>query len=66
LEEGLIDRHEDEIDTEISFVLSRIDVDIVELVKSLCRPLFAIFDFAEISDGVYKEIVTQFVAGKIS
>ena len=45
----------------ITFRLGDIETGIVELVKKLCEPLFAVFDFATFRDEVYSQIVTDFV-----
>jgi MinD-like ATPase involved in chromosome partitioning or flagellar assembly len=46
--------------------LSAVESTLVETVKKLCAPLFAVFDFATISDDAYRQIVTDFVNGKTS
>lgn len=48
----------------ITFRLGAVETEIVDLVKKLCEPLFVIFDFASVSDDVYRRIVTDFVRGK--
>ena len=50
----------------ITFRLGTIEDRSVELVKQLCEPLFMVFDFARFSDEVYRQIVTDFLKGKVS
>jgi hypothetical protein len=38
----------------------------VETVKKFCEPLFVLFDYSAVPDEVYRQIVTDFVNGKIS
>jgi hypothetical protein len=56
---------ENEIDTTIEFALNQIESELVELVKKIAEPLFALFDFFQLSDSVYEEIVNKFVRGHI-
>lgn len=57
--------HEGEVSIpSITFKLGSIEAEIVDLVKKLCEPLFVVFDFAQFSDDVYRQIVTGFVNGK--
>jgi cellulose biosynthesis protein BcsQ len=57
---------EDEIDiSPVSFRLSSLETDLVELVKKLCEPLFEVFDFSTFSDDVYAGIVKNFLNGRI-
>ena len=35
-------------------------------VKSLCEPLFELFDFFTLEDRIYTEIVSDFRNGKVS
>ncbi|HXB70311.1 MAG TPA: hypothetical protein VNY05_18825 [Candidatus Acidoferrales bacterium] len=59
--------HEDEVTVPpITFRLGAIETEIVELVKKLCEPLFVVFDFASFPDEVYRQIVTDFLRGKVS
>jgi hypothetical protein len=60
-------RYEDEVTIPaFTFRLGAIDNDVVDLVKKLCEPLFAVFDYATFVDDVYRQIVTDFVRGKVS
>lgn len=56
----------DEVVSEAAGQVGRIDVEIVELVKKLVMPLFLLFDFFELSDDVYADIVEKFVAGQVT
>lgn len=57
---------EGEVYAEISAPLTRIESNLVELVKNLIRPLFMVFDFYEFDDTVYADIVNKFVEGKVT
>jgi hypothetical protein len=56
---------ENEIDTTIEFKLNQIESELVELVKKISGPLFNLFDFFQLADSVYEEIVNNFVKGQI-
>jgi len=59
--------HEDEVAIPpLTFRLGVVESEIVELVKKLCEPLFIIFDYAEFPDEIYRQIVTDFVTGKVA
>jgi hypothetical protein len=61
-----INLHEDEVSIPpLTFRLSDVETEIVDLVKKLCEPLFVIFDFASFPDEVYRQIVSDFVKGKV-
>jgi hypothetical protein len=45
--------------------LGLIEENLVELVKTLCDPLFVVFDYAEFPDTVYREIVTDLLSRKL-
>jgi len=55
---------EDDIETEVSTSLQEIEGNLVELVKQLLSPLFMLFDFFELSDAVYEDLVNKFVRGE--
>lgn len=57
---------DDEVETAIRSELQAIDTNLVGLVKQLTGDLFMLFDFFELSDSVYSEIVTNFVAGRVT
>lgn len=57
---------EDEVEAAIETTLGRIESDLVGLVKELTKPLFILFDFYELGDTVYEDIVNRFVNGEVS
>lgn len=57
---------ENEIETTLECSLQDLDAKLVENVKSLLEPLFMLFDFFELSDQIYTELVDNFVNGKIT
>ena len=57
--------HDNEVNVgPIRFRLGAVDTELFSLVKKLCAPLFMIFDYTEISDEVYEQIITEFVKGR--
>jgi hypothetical protein len=64
----LLDRRciEDEVVSEISTSLQDIEAKIVVLVKQLLSPVLILFDFFELPDSVYDELVNKFVKGEIA
>jgi len=57
---------EDQIEAELHQPLSQIESALLESVKILCSPLFMIFDFFQLNDSVYADIVDKFVKGQSS
>lgn len=57
---------EAEVYSEVQASLTGIESRLVEFVKDLTQPLFMIFDFFELSDQVYADIVNKFVEGKVT
>lgn len=55
-------------ESEVTFTvrLEQIDDDLVGLVKRTLAPVFSLFDFLEIGDAVYSDIVTKFANGVVS
>jgi len=45
----------------VGFRLEDTSVQLAELVKKLCEPLFVLFDFTSLADRIYEEIVTAFI-----
>ncbi len=41
-------------------------IDAVSLVKKLCAPLFMLFDYTEIPDDVYAQVILDFTSGRRS
>jgi MinD-like ATPase involved in chromosome partitioning or flagellar assembly len=56
--------YEDEVQSSVRFQVGADVSEIVLVVKSICEPLFVIFDFAEFGDPVYTQIVTDFIQGR--
>jgi cellulose biosynthesis protein BcsQ len=56
---------ENEVATTVRFQVGAEELEIVALVKDLCDPLFVLFDFASVSDPVYREYVSGFLKGQI-
>lgn len=57
--------HENESAVSFSVRLEDLESDLVPLVKSVVSPLLALFEFFELNDSVYEEIVNKFVEGKV-
>ncbi len=57
---------EDEAETQIRCTLGQLETELVDLVKQLVAPVFVLFDFFELSDDIYEEIVSGFVEGRVS
>ena len=57
---------EDQVESEIAGTLDEIEAGLVQHVRSLVAPLFRLFDFFELSDSIYEDIVNKFVAGQVS
>jgi hypothetical protein len=56
---------EDEVESNISTSLSGLETNLVELVKQLIAPLFTLFDFFELDDDTYEEIINAYVQGRM-
>jgi len=56
---------EDEVYGEITVPLAKLESNLPELVKQLTSPLFMLFDFFEVPDQVYADIVNKFVEGTV-
>lgn len=50
----------------IEFALGDLDADLTVLVKTVLAPLFELFDFFQLGDEVYEDIVDRFVRGEVS
>ena len=57
---------ENDIDTAITIVLSSLDDSITSLVTKLLSPVFMLFDFFELEQEIYDDIVEKFKAGKVT
>lgn len=56
--------HEDESAVSFSVRLEQLESDLVPLVKNVVAPILELFDFFEIGDPIYEDIVNKFVEGK--
>jgi hypothetical protein len=56
----------DEVTTDVQTPLSKIESELVSLVKEVADPLFVVFDFFKLTDPVYEDIVNRFVAGQVT
>jgi hypothetical protein len=54
------------VNSETIFRLGDVREGIVPLVKCLLEPVFILFDFFQLSDEVYADIVNQFVNGRVA
>jgi hypothetical protein len=52
--------------SEVVFQLGQLESRLTDLVKAVCTPLFELFDFFELDDAVYEQIINDFVAGRVS
>ena len=57
---------ENDIETEITVALSNLDESISSLVSELLSPVFTVFDFFEIEQKIFDDIVDKFKAGKVT
>jgi hypothetical protein len=56
---------EHEVETSITATISDLEANLVEYVRQILQPLFVVFDFFEVNDGVLSGLVEDFVAGRI-
>ena len=56
---------EDEIETEIHSTLEGLQTNMVGLVKEIVAPLFVLFDFFQLNDAIYEEIVNAYIEGRV-
>ncbi len=57
---------ENEVESNIVCSLGDIEPKIVELTKTISSPLFLVFDFWEVPDKVYQDIIEDFMNGKVT
>ena len=57
---------ENSVESEIALSLGDIEAGLVTAVKQLVSPLFVLFDFFELADPAYEDIVNRFVKGEVS
>ena len=56
---------EDEIETEIHSSLDGLQTNLVGLVKEIVASLLVVFDFFQLDDAIYEEIVNAYVEGRV-
>jgi hypothetical protein len=56
---------EEETEAELRTSLQEIESNLVSLVKQVVAPIFILFDFFELGDEVYEDIVNNFVNGRV-
>jgi hypothetical protein len=61
-----LNSNEDTVETSVAFRVGMNETEIISLVKSICEPLFVIFDFAKFPDETYQDIVSNFIQGRVS
>jgi hypothetical protein len=52
--------------TEISTLVGSLRANIVDYVKQILDPMFALFDFQTIDEGVYRDIIERFIQGHVT
>jgi hypothetical protein len=57
---------EDSIETILTTELGLLEADLTSNVKTLIQPLLTLFDFFELPDVVYEQIVGDFVEGRVT
>lgn len=56
---------EDELETQIEFKLSDIETNVVNFVKDILSPMFMLFDFYELEENNFENLVNKFINDKI-
>lgn len=56
---------EDLVKASVECTVAEMQPKLVELVRGLLEPLFVVFDFFELGDAVWRQIVDNFVAGRV-
>jgi len=57
---------ENDIETDINIVLSKLDESIPSLISDLLSPVFMLFDFFTLDQKIYDDIVENFKSGKVT
>ncbi|MDE0075414.1 MAG: hypothetical protein OXR82_12360 [Gammaproteobacteria bacterium] len=57
---------EDQITTSYNGSLQDVEGSLTEVVKQLTAPMLALFDFFELADSIYQEIVEAYVEGRVT
>ena len=57
---------EDQITTGFNGSLQEVEASLTEVVKQLTAPLLSLFDFFELDDSIYQQIVEAYVDGRVT
>jgi len=57
---------DDQITTSYNGSLQDVEASLTEVVKQLTAPMLGLFDFFELADSIYQQIVTAYVAGRVT
>ena len=57
--------HENESVVQLTVRLEQLESELVSLIKEVLAPLLSLFDFFELNDRVFEDIVNKFVAGQV-
>ena len=57
---------EDQITTSYNGSLQEVEGGLTEVVKQLTAPMLALFDFFELNDSIYRQIVEAYVNGRVT
>ncbi len=57
---------EDQITTSYKGSLQEVEGSLTEVVKQLTAPMLALFDFFELDDSIYQQIVEAYVDGRVT
>ena len=57
---------EDQITTHYSGSLQEVEARLADVVKQLTAPMFALFDFFELDDSIYPQIVENYLDGRVT
>ncbi len=56
---------ENEVEAEVKTSLQDVESNLVSIVKQVVAPVLVLFDFFELDDAIYEEIVNAFVGGRV-
>ncbi|HJP89056.1 MAG TPA: TIR domain-containing protein [Candidatus Limnocylindrales bacterium] len=62
------DRHttEDRVRTTATFTITDVDNRLVDIVKELVGPLFMVYEYLEVADGIYSDLIDRFREGYVT
>ena len=65
---SIVTRHgtEDSVQSHVNTSVGELQSKLTEHVKELVGPLFILFDFFELGDQIYSELVDNFVDGRVA